>query len=114
LILTVIWCRFLFYRMAGNSYYNIYRSEDKGGSWALAAENFVTANASAEYIYILEEDTIICCFEPSRVSSFTEVYTSLDGGRSWDNVKSLPETEKYEFLSRCVDAPAGVDYGKKK
>lgn len=100
--------------MASKSYYNIYRSEDKGRSWTLVAENFVTANASVEYIYLLEEDMIICCFEPSGVFPFAEVYASLDGGRSWDNVKSLPETKKYEFLSRCVDAPAGVDYGKKK
>ncbi len=85
--------------MASKSSYDIYRSDDRGLSWSLVKKNFVTANAGVEHIYILDPDTVICCFELSGVAPVKEVYVTEDGGTSWENIEESKNLGKYGFLS---------------
>ena len=85
--------------MASKSSYDIYRSDDRGLSWSLVKKNFVTANAGVEHIYILDPDTVICCFELSGVAPVKEVYVTEDGGISWENIEESKNLGKYGFLS---------------
>ncbi len=83
---------------AGTTYYNIYRTEDCGQNWSLVTGDFYSASASMEYIYILDENTILCRFCPDGPWIGNPVYVTLDGGKSWEHIQSVEETEKYSFL----------------
>lgn len=84
--------------LAGTSHYNIYRSEDRGRSWSLVMEDFRATAANINYIYILDENIIFCCFYPSGIAPGNSAFVTLDGGKSWKHVDYLDETKKYDFL----------------
>ena len=75
--------------MNNTIHYNVYQSKDGGISWSLAVEDY-TASGSLEQIYILDENTIVCCFD---ISGFTECHWSYiiseDGGMTWENALTI-------------------------
>lgn len=83
---------------AGTTYYNVYRTEDCGQNWSLVTEDFYAASASMEYIYVLDENTILCRFCPDGPWIGNSAYVTLDGGRTWEYIQDTEETKKYSFL----------------
>ncbi len=86
--------------MMGTAHYNVYRSEDSGMTWSLVMDDFITASAEVDSIYMLDENTAICRFLPSGVvdGNSSAVYVTLDGGRTWEYIKGVEEMRKYDFL----------------
>ncbi len=76
---------------AGSVYYNIYRSDDRGNSWRMVAEDFVTSEGDIARILIPEKDTVVCWFEISGTTSQSSCFVSEDGGITW---KDAPYTSK--------------------
>lgn len=84
--------------MNNTVHYNVYQSKDGGISWSLVVEDY-TASGSLERIYILDENTIVCCFD---ISGFTDDYWSYivseDGGMTWEDNLSVEWMERYRYL----------------
>ncbi len=71
------------YAFSHTSHYNIYRSEDNGATWFMAAEDFTATAGDIARILIPEPETIVCYFALSGVTVQSSCYVSEDGGRTW-------------------------------
>lgn len=68
------------------THYNVYRSEDAGTTWTLAAKDFTHTEGDIARILIPSEakDTVVCYFTLSEVTKQSSCIVSVDGGATWN------------------------------
>lgn len=81
--------------IALTEYHRVFRSLDGGLTWTLATDGVKMAAADMEYIYILDESTVIACWDISGVTWMRSALISEDGGLTWSHV----DEKKYWFLN---------------
>ncbi len=82
---------------AGSVYYNIYRSDDRGNSWRMVAEDFSIAEGGIARILIPEKDTVVCWFEISGTTSHSSCFVSEDGGVTWNHAPYVSKPNSFTY-----------------